>query len=323
MTRAEHPALIRQRTASPWRAGLLVALLASLNVACASTAGAPRGSAPASGPSGYPRAGNAPHYVVFGQRYYVMASAAGYRERGVASWYGRKFHGRPTASGEIYDMHAMTAAHKSLPLPSYAQVTNLANGRSVVVRVNDRGPFVDNRLIDLSYAAARELDLIAAGTGLVEVKVITKAASASQAAPSAATTSTGQSAQASAGTAVGAIDLQPQLVPEQAVAVVLPPEQPSAETVAAKLLIDDTLSLPPSGGTVYVQLGAFSDPVNAETLRLRLQSYGFARAHTVGSNTQPAIFKVRIGPLPDVNAYDRLIERMARYDIKDSYLTVD
>ncbi len=319
MIRAELPPLQPMSTTPRWRAGLILLLLASLNVACASTPGAPHGSAPATGPTGYPRAGNAPHYVVFGQRYYVMASADGYRERGVASWYGRKFHGRPTASGEIYDMYAMTAAHKSLPLPTYAQVTNLSNGRSVVVRVNDRGPFVDNRLIDLSYAAAIELDLIAAGTGLVEVKALGKAAPATTTAPSPSRASVPPSNAA----AVGAIDSQPQPVPEQAIAVALPPDQPSAETVAAKLLIDDTLSLPPAGGTVYVQLGAFSDPVNAETLRLRLHSYGFTRAHIVSSDTQPAIFKVRIGPLPDVNAYDQLIERMARYDIKDSYLTVE
>lgn len=116
--------------------------------------------------------GNPPFYEVYGVRYRVLEDSAGYRERGVASWYGRKFHGRPTSSGETYDMHRMTAAHKSLPLPTNVRVTNLANGRSVVVRVNDRGPFVKNRLIDLSYAAARELDMIGAGTALVEVEAI-------------------------------------------------------------------------------------------------------------------------------------------------------
>lgn len=116
--------------------------------------------------------GNPRFYDVYGQRYYVMQSADTYKERGVASWYGKKFHGRLTSSGEVYDMHAVSAAHKTLPLPTWVKVTNLSNGRSVVLRVNDRGPFVDNRLIDLSYAAARELDLISAGTGLVEVEAI-------------------------------------------------------------------------------------------------------------------------------------------------------
>lgn len=116
--------------------------------------------------------GNPRFYEVAGDRYYVSHSADGYRERGVASWYGRKFHGRRTSSGEPYDMHAMTAAHKTLPLPTWVRVTHLSNGRSIVVRVNDRGPFVDNRLIDLSYAAARELGIVDAGTGLVEVEAL-------------------------------------------------------------------------------------------------------------------------------------------------------
>lgn len=116
--------------------------------------------------------GNRPSYQVNGTTYHVLKDAAGYSERGIASWYGRKFHGKRTSSGEPYDMYAMTAAHRSLPLPCYARVTNLQNGRSVVVRINDRGPFHDNRLIDLSYAAAVKLDITAGGTGLVEVRVI-------------------------------------------------------------------------------------------------------------------------------------------------------
>ncbi|MBT8096303.1 MAG: septal ring lytic transglycosylase RlpA family protein [Woeseia sp.] len=118
------------------------------------------------------RYGNGPIYEVFGQSYEVMDSSHGYQERGVASWYGSKFHGRPTSSQEPYDMHQLTAAHKSLPLPTYVQVRNLRNNRTVVVRVNDRGPFVDNRIIDLSYAAARRLDMIRDGTSLVEVTAL-------------------------------------------------------------------------------------------------------------------------------------------------------
>jgi rare lipoprotein A len=116
--------------------------------------------------------GNPPFYNVLGKRYVVLATADGYLERGVASWYGPTFHGESTSSGEKYDMFAMTAAHKTLPLPCYARVTNLKNGRSVVVRINDRGPFVANRLIDLSYSAAAKLDMLKEGTTLVEVKAI-------------------------------------------------------------------------------------------------------------------------------------------------------
>jgi rare lipoprotein A len=115
------------------------------------------------------RYGNMDTYVVFGRRYYTKSTSRNHVERGIASWYGTKFHGRKTSSGEIYDMHQMTAAHKTLPLPTYARVTNLENGRSAVVRINDRGPFVGDRVIDLSYAAAKKLDVVRNGTAQVEV----------------------------------------------------------------------------------------------------------------------------------------------------------
>jgi rare lipoprotein A len=115
--------------------------------------------------------GNSP-YTVFRKAYYPVRSAKDYRERGVASWYGKKFHGKKTSMGERYDMYAMSAAHKTLPLPCYVRVRNLRNGRAVIVRVNDRGPFLENRLIDLSYAAAGKLDILRSGTGLVEVEAI-------------------------------------------------------------------------------------------------------------------------------------------------------
>jgi rare lipoprotein A len=120
------------------------------------------------------KSGNPPFYEVYGVRYSVLNTSVGYKERGVASWYGKKFHGRSTSSGERYDMYEMTAAHKSLPLPTIARVTNLTNGRSIIVRINDRGPFIDNRIIDMSYAAAIELDMTQAGTAMVEVEALTK-----------------------------------------------------------------------------------------------------------------------------------------------------
>lgn len=116
--------------------------------------------------------GNPVSYVVNGRRYYVMEESQGYVERGIASWYGKKFHGHRTSSGEPYNMYAMTAAHTRLPLPAYVQVTNLQNQRKVVVRVNDRGPFHPNRIIDLSYAAAKKLGITAKGTAMVEVRAI-------------------------------------------------------------------------------------------------------------------------------------------------------
>jgi len=133
------------------------------------------GASPDAIPRAEPRSahGNPPFYDVLGRRYFVLAAADGYLERGVASWYGPTFHGGNTSSGEQYDMYGMTAAHKTLPLPCYARVTNLRNGRSVVVRINDRGPFVANRLIDLSYTAAAKLDMLREGTTLVEVRALT------------------------------------------------------------------------------------------------------------------------------------------------------
>lgn len=116
--------------------------------------------------------GNPPFYEVLGQRYFVLPTSAGYQEQGIASWYGPDFHGKPTSTGEIYDMHQLTAAHPTLPLPTEVKVTNLANGKSVVVTVNDRGPFAKNRIIDLSYAAAKQIDMIGPGTAQVEVTAL-------------------------------------------------------------------------------------------------------------------------------------------------------
>ena len=118
------------------------------------------------------RRGNPSSYVVHGKRYYVLDSADGFKERGIASWYGNKFHGNQTSNGEIYDMYAMTAAHKRLPLPTYVKVTNLNNQRSITVRVNDRGPFHEGRVIDLSWAAAKKLGIDKTGTAPVEVVAI-------------------------------------------------------------------------------------------------------------------------------------------------------
>lgn len=120
--------------------------------------------------------GNMDEYEVFGETYRTLATSRGYEAEGVASWYGREFHGRPTSSGEPYDMYAMTAAHKTLPLPTYLEVVNLENGRRVVVRVNDRGPFLHDRLLDLSYAAAWKLGVLGAGTARVSVRALEPAA---------------------------------------------------------------------------------------------------------------------------------------------------
>lgn len=160
-------------------------LLLGLLVLAACGSLEPRDSGPATPPPGLdsipepvpadePRSryGNPDSYTVLGRTYHVLDSAAGYRREGIASWYGEKFHGRRTSSGEAYDMYALTAAHKTLPLPTHVRVTNLENGRSLIVRVNDRGPFKDNRLIDLSYAAAYRLGYLDSGTARVRIEVV-------------------------------------------------------------------------------------------------------------------------------------------------------
>ena len=159
----------------------ILAFLCLLVVSCGGGVkdGAPRRDIDASNiPDAVPRfepitkAGNKSPYVVFGKKYYVLPSFKNYRGKGLASWYGTKFHGQKTSNGETYNMYAMTAAHKTLPIPCYVQVTNLENGRKAIVRVNDRGPFHDDRVIDLSYAAAKKLGVYGAGTARVEVVAI-------------------------------------------------------------------------------------------------------------------------------------------------------
>jgi rare lipoprotein A len=162
-----------------------VVLIGMLFTGCSSQLARETGDAAPQGPvdiSGIPdavprdepisRYGNPVSYEVMGHRYYTLTNRNGYVERGIASWYGTKFHGRRTSSGEPYDLYQMTAAHKTLPLPTYARVTNLQNGRSIIVKINDRGPFHPNRIIDLSYVAAAKLGILGHGTGLVEVEAI-------------------------------------------------------------------------------------------------------------------------------------------------------
>lgn len=171
-----------------------LALAGLLVQGCTLVGGGPAASSPGSEPAGDPESGprtpisdirdavprpevksasgNPESYEVLGKRYRVLDTSAGYRERGIASWYGEKFHGRRTSSGVPYDMYRMTAAHKTLPLPTYVRVTNLENGRSVVLRVNDRGPFIEGRIIDVSFVAAQKLGLVGPGTARVEVEAL-------------------------------------------------------------------------------------------------------------------------------------------------------
>lgn len=253
------------------------------------------------------RSGNPTSYVVFGKRYYPMKSSAGFSERGIASWYGTKFHGRDTSSGERYNMYAMTAAHKTLPLPTYVEVKNLKNGRSVVVKVNDRGPFHGNRVIDLSYAAASKLDILGKGTGLVEVRAID---------PSAPNTRYA-SAPVRDGASTRAPAARPQ-VPSRAgsnAPVATPLERAPTPVATATPLNEPDL---------FLQVGAFTSRTNAERLRASLTDSKLGAVNiSEFAGIDGPVFRVRIGPLASVEEADRMVESLGRYGIDSPRVVID
>jgi rare lipoprotein A len=239
------------------------------------------------------RAGNAPVYEVFGETYYTRTDSVDYRERGVASWYGEDFHGRATANGETYDMHGLTAAHKTLPIPTWVEVTNLENDRRVIVRINDRGPFVGERIIDLSYAAASELDMIRDGTANVEVRAL--------------------------GVPVGG---QP---PGARVAAAAPEQRPRPRfSLISEAAAADLDSVYAAGSQVFAQVGAFSSRDNAERLVGRLRASGHSNAFVVSESASAgALHRVRIGPLAGgVAAFDDVRRELSAIGLNESLLVV-
>ena len=221
--------------------------------------------------------GNSPSYVVRGKRYYVMQDSRNFVERGVASWYGKKFHGHRTSSGETYDMYKMSAAHKNLPLPTYVEVRHLHNGKSIIVRVNDRGPFHDNRIIDLSYAAAKKLGITTRGTGVVEIR---------------------------------AID------PYQ-----YHRDRHMAQKTAAEPII--TTNATSSDYRLFLQVGAFVSRTNAEQLRSRLLAELGSHSINTGYNEEKNVYRVRIGPLINVEQADKLAMRIAQLGFAEPHIVID
>jgi len=234
------------------------------------------------------RYGNPASYVVFGKRYHTLANSEGYSDRGIASWYGTKFHGHRTSSGEPYDMYQMSAAHKSLPLPSYARVTNLGNGKSVIVKINDRGPFHDNRIIDLSYAAASRLDILGKGTGLVEVQTIDPRSHK----------------------------------PEPAKRTILASKPKVAATQPVNSTENDSTEYKPA---LYLQIGAFLSRGNAERLKTRLSATELPATLQIseGLSKQKPIYRVRIGPLASVETADKLTQFLADQGIESPRVVID
>jgi rare lipoprotein A len=261
------------------------------------------------------RSGNPPFYDVLGKRYFVLSSGVGYVERGVASWYGPGFHKVRTSTGEPYDMYAMTAAHRTLPLPAYVRVTNLQNGRSIVVRVNDRGPFVGNRIIDLSYTAALKLDMLRNGTAMVEVRTLEPV--------SANTPLVAQGTVPSATPNAAPISAPLTATPLTAAAEAPSPvdsQSPGTSSDSAA----GAVSTVPVPRALFIQAGAFSDPKNAERLveKLRGGGYGkvFVRDNEIAGRR---MYRVRIGPVPGVAEFDRIVAALERVGVNDAHLALD
>ncbi|UTW00885.1 septal ring lytic transglycosylase RlpA family protein [Marinomonas rhizomae] len=225
------------------------------------------------------RGGNKSPYEVWGKKYWVMDSAQGYEAEGTASWYGKKFHGHKTSNGETYDMYSFSAAHKSLPLPTYLKVTNLDNQRAVIVRVNDRGPFHGDRLIDLSYAAAARLDYHKKGLARVRIEAITPAQGQSYNPPKVAVKKT-----------------------------VNPPE--ALPDKASPISTIETKSVPSELVFSHLQIGAFSSEESADKLKQRLFEAYDTTVNVVINKQDDGLFKVLVGPFADAGELAQWQQRL-------------
>ena len=250
------------------------------------------------------KGGNKSVYTVFGKRYRVMDSAKGFKERGDASWYGTKFHGRLTANGERYDMYKMTAAHKHLPLPTYVKVTNLSNGKEVIVRVNDRGPFHQGRVIDLSYAAASKLGILKKGTAPVEVEAIdprtwAKSNSKSKAKPAAPIATVAKNKAVASSSLATAV-------------------QASSHSADRASNVD--------GKRRYLQVAAFQNLEAAQSAQNRLLDAMQTMPERINVVIHPTdqvnpLYRVRIGPLAST-ALDQKLRQTAQQNAFGQLLTV-
>ncbi|WP_030129539.1 septal ring lytic transglycosylase RlpA family protein [Pseudomonas sp. QTF5] len=228
-------------------------------------------------------------YTVLGKTYFPQQESSTYVASGTASWYGTKFHGQNTANGEVYDLYGMSAAHKTLPLPSYVRVTNLDNNKTVILRVNDRGPFYSDRIIDLSYAAAKKLGYAETGTARVKVEGIDPQQWwAAKGRPAPLMLNESQVAQNSAPVITASAGTVEQWTP--------PPQQHAAAIVPVQIDAKKNASVPASGQ--YLQVGAFANPDAAELLRSKLS--GMVSAPVFISSivrNQQTLHRVRLGPI--------------------------
>ena len=243
------------------------------------------------------RYGNRSPYTVLGQVYRVLDRIEGYHERGIASWYGSKFNGRATSSGEPYDMCAFSAAHKTLPLPSFVRVTNLDNGRSLIVRVNDRGPFHSERVMDLSYAAAVRLGVDRSGTARVDIQAVDEDEESTAASVARQSMATPFAASA-------------MPAPSATSAVFAPPRRSAASEMPATTRA--------FGSEKVIQVGSFGDPANARRLADRLQDAGLDAISVdqaqVGSLD---VWRVRLGPLSEDKLHF-VLQRLRELDLPNA-----
>lgn len=223
---------------------------------------------------------NKPYYAL-NKSYQPMTEYVPYKKRGLASWYGKRFHGQKTSTGEVYDMYAMTAAHTILPIPSYARVTNVENKKSVVVRVNDRGPFHSDRIVDLSYAAAHKLGLLTKGSGMVEVEAIdTRAQSKTLVKPTPETNTAKENM----------VD--------------------APDTKIAPLLIDGASAPQGEAKGFYVQAGAFSAKTNGDELVEKLAKENLAERQLINNWYNGSTYRVRLGPFENKKEAEQLVAKI-------------
>lgn len=276
--------------------------------------------------------GNPKSYVVFGKRYHTKSSSEGHVERGLASWYGKKFHGRKTSSGERYDMYAMTAAHKTLPLPTYARVTNVETGRSAVVKINDRGPFHGKRVIDLSYTAARKLGVVSKGTAMVEVRAIDpKRPESNQEGQflAAAEKTPKSKTQARKGAVVARNTptkkkYKPVSRVEEAPVQIAKAKEPAAPS--PKVAVANTRKKPrqASGSSMYLQVGAFGNRTNAEQLRRQLANNVAEQVQVrTADGRKTPLYKVHVGPLDSRTKAKDVSQQLASLGLKHSHIVVE
>lgn len=296
------------------------------------------GGEPAAAPGGY-KIGKP--YEVAGVWYYP-AEDWSYDETGIASWYGPGFHGKATANGETYDQNALTAAHKTLPLPSYVQVTNLENGRSIQVKVNDRGPFVNGRIIDLSRRSAQLLGVDGPGTAKVRVQILAdKSLEAKRLLTGGAMVAKGETpitVDKLPKASVAAEELAPppggKAKPGQGGTEVAGRAPPPAASGGAKPAAPPPAFVPapdakvvqkqvPLSSNIYIQVGAFSRHDNAVRAQANLAHAGPIKVTSVTAANGTEMFRVRVGPLASVNNADETLERIIRSGFPDARITID